>query len=325
MSIDPREQARRLWVKNQLQSVDSLELLAGDASFRRYFRLCSGKSSYILMDAPYMRASCRAFIAISRTLQSLGICAPKIFSQDCDQGFLLLSDFGNCQLFTALSHEKTSVEHYYKKALSNLLVLQKCQGIIDYTLPIFDLNLYQRELTLFEEWYLDRHLQRTLTKADRQILGRVSELLIESALSQPQVCVHRDYHSRNLMLLSNGRLGILDFQDAVRGPVSYDAISLLRDCYVAWPEQQVRTWLLDFQQQLLLQGILSQDDPQQFLRWCDWMSLQRHLKCLGIFSRLYYRDNRPSYMKNIPRVKAYARSVCRQYPELIDLEPFLWV
>jgi len=319
--MNERDQARQNWLTSNLPAYKSLQPLAGDASFRQYFRLHSDGVSYVLMDAPPKKESCRAFIAIAHTFQQLGLAVPEIYHADPEQGFLLLSDFGDCQLLDNLS-EQTADTHYHR-AFDNLLTLQKCQHITNYTLPSFDETLYQAELDLFRDWYLDRHLGLSLSAAHRNVLDQTNRLLIEAALAQPQVCVHRDYHSRNLMVLPDGHLGILDFQDAVWGPITYDVISLLRDCYIAWPFERVRAWTLAFQQRLLEENLLGEEDPDLFLRWCDWMALQRHLKCLGIFSRLYYRDNKKAYMKDIPRVLAYAQSICQRHPEFTALGKLL--
>lgn len=316
--MDKRDQARQNWLKQHLASFEVPTLLAGDASFRQYFRLHAGDESYVLMDAPPTKESCRPFIAIDRTFQQLGLRVPKIYCADPAQGFLLLSDFGDCQLLDCLTHE--TVDGYYQTALEDLLVIQQCRAVEDYVLPNFDDALYQRELSLFSDWYLKRHLGVDLSVKDRQVLDHISQLLIEMALAQPQVFVHRDYHSRNLMVLPDKQLGILDFQDAVWGPITYDLMSLVRDCYIEWPYERVKAWSLDFQHRLLKEGLLKKDDPDQFLLWCDAIALQRHLKCIGIFSRLNYRDNKSDYMNDVPRVLSYAKSVCQRH---LEFEPLL--
>lgn len=315
--MNEREQARLKWLQKNLSSFELPALLAGDASFRCYFRLRSEETSYVLMDAPPEHESCQSFIAIDRAFQQLGLRVPEIYCSDSAQGFLLLSDFGDRQLLQSLSSD--SVDHYYRSALEDLLVIQQYQEADNYVLPTFDVDLYQRELDLFKEWYLKRHLGLDLSIADHQALDRLSQLLIEMALLQPQVCVHRDYHSRNLMVLPENDLGILDFQDAVWGPITYDLMSLLRDCYIAWPYDRVKEWALWFQQRLLQSGLLPVDDPDQFLLWCDWIALQRHLKCIGIFSRLHYRDHKSNYLSDIPRVLDYVKSVCQRQPQFGSL------
>lgn len=317
-SMSEREAARQNWLEKNLKTFEAPTLLAGDASFRCYFRLRSGDSSYVLMDAPPSKESCQPFIAIARTFQQLGLCVPNIFYFDPAEGFLLLSDFGDHQLLGQLNEQ--TVDRYYQKACEELLVIQRCQNVKDYDLPLFDAALYQRELDLFRDWYLGRHLGVSLSVMNRKIWDEINEKLIESALSQPQVCVHRDYHSRNLMVLPDDRLGILDFQDAVWGPITYDVMSLLRDCYIEWPYDRVKKWVLAFHHRLLEENLIQMTNPDQFLLWFDWIALQRHLKCIGIFSRLCYRDNKPNYLQDIPRVLRYAKMICQRYPAL---EPLL--
>ena len=315
--MSERETARQIWLEENLTDFEPLTLLAGDASFRRYFRLHSEGNSYVLMDAPPSKESCQAFIAIDRTFQEMGLQVPTIHYSDLEQGFLLLSDFGDRQLLEQLND--ATVDVYYKKAFEDLLIIQRCRDVADYPLPRFDEALYQYEWNLFIECYLERHLGLTLSTADRNALDRVYQLLMTQALAQPQVCVHRDYHSRNLMVLPDEHLGTLDFQDAVIGPITYDVMSLLRDCYIEWPFERVKQWVFGFQRRLLEEGLLTIDDPDQFLLWFDWIALQRHLKCLGIFSRLYYRDSKPGYLQDIPRVVRYAKSVCERHPEFESL------
>lgn len=312
-----RDEARQLWLAQNLSSFQPPSLLAGDASFRRYFRLHADGHSYVLMDAPPQKESCQSFVAIAHTFEQLGLCVPKIYKADVAEGFLLLSDFGDHQLLPSLTDD--TVDTYYKKAFEDLLIMQRCRSVNDYVLPAFDEVLYQRELDLFSDWYLERHCGLTLSLDDRQFLADLSAQLIEIALGQPQVFVHRDYHSRNLMILPDDRLGILDFQDAVWGPITYDLMSLLRDCYVAWPYERVKTWSLYFHRRLLEEGLCQVEDPDEFLWWCDTIALQRHLKCIGIFSRLCYRDNKPGYMNDIPRVMAYVKSVCERRSDFAPL------
>jgi len=316
-----REQSMKIWLQSHCPAATTPELLAGDASFRRYFRLRSEHKNYILMDAPPEKESCQAFVAIASAFQSLGLRVPDIFQADLEQGFLLLDDFGDQLLLQALNEQ--TADHYYQRAFDCLLLIQSCKDVPGYTLPTFDEALYRQELDLFQEWYLQRHLGRVLTASDQVVLDQISTQLIDAALAQPQVCVHRDFHSRNLMVLEDDSLGILDFQDAVRGPITYDLMSLLRDCYIEWPFERVKSWLFLYQQRLLELGHLSGDNPAQFLRWCDWIALQRHLKCIGIFARLHHRDNKSVYLESIPRVIAYAKMICQRYPEFSGLLKFL--
>jgi len=319
--MDTRQQAIRTWLQAALPLAKQPVLIHGDASFRRYFRVHSENKHYILMDAPPKKEACKPYIAITNAFRALGLHTPEIYRADLEQGFLLITDFGDCTLLSLLNSE--TADRYYQTAFDYLLTIQACEKVEPYTLPLFDANLYQKELHLFREWYLQRHLDHTLSRSDSAYLDHMDALLIEDALAQPQVCVHRDYHSRNLMVLENEALGILDFQDAVRGPITYDLMSLLRDCYIEWPFDRVQSWALAYHQLLLQHGRLSHDDPEQFLRWCDWIALQRHLKCIGIFARLHYRDHKSEYLNDIPRVIRYAKMICQRYPEFAELEKIL--
>jgi len=299
-----------------------LQPLADDASFRRYFRVHCSDNTYVVMDAPPEKENCAPFSAIAKTFHRLGLNVPVIYAEDLDQGFLLLTDFGD-QRYIDVLNDKTA-DRLYQQACDDLLLIQSCQKITDYELPVFDSHHYYREMSLFRDWYLQRHLGVSLTETQLTILDDSYRLLIHDALSQPQVCVHLDYHSRNLMAVAdNKHPGILDFQDAVRGPITYDLLSLLRDCYIDWPEDRVRQWVLRYQQQALQAGLLSDDNPEQFLRWFDWIGLQRNLKCMGMFARLCERDHKTAYLQYIPRVIRYAREICARYPQFSALQPLL--
>lgn len=300
--------------------------LKGDASFRQYYRLQQTDTHYIIMDAPPQQEDCSPYLAIAKAWDQAGINVPKIMAYDVEQGFLLLSDFGDNLLWHKL--KPTSAHFLYQQAFDTLLQIQSYQSQAlkpnsHYPWPYYDTAEYQKELNLFSTWYLEGLCQIHLTSQQKQTLKKIEALLIEAALQQPQVCVHRDYHSRNLMWLDDHSLGVLDFQDALWGPVTYDLASLLRDCYIDWPQEQVYAWVLDYQQLALTRGIISNDNSQLFIRWFDWMGLQRHLKCMGIFSRLHLRDNKSSYLQYLPRIKNYIKTVCHQYPELTNLLFFL--
>lgn len=298
-----------------------MKKLAGDASFRSYSRVYTDQGSYILMDAPLGKESLGPFVAIAKSFLKLGVCVPDIIAEDDEQGFLLLSDLGDC-LYLGILNSLTAPALYHQ-AFEALLKIQQCKAVEAYDLPIFNESLYRQEVHLFRDWYLNKHQQRQLSQKDIDILNRIDDVLIEDALAQPQVCVHRDYHSRNLLLLDQGGVGVIDFQDAVVGPVTYDVMSLLRDCYIEWPIEKVRSWALQFQQLALAKGVLQEDNPEKFLKWFDWIALQRHLKCIGIFARLHERDNKSVYLEDIPRVKRYAKYVCNQYQEFSGLLPYL--
>ncbi|CAN5253627.1 phosphotransferase [soil metagenome] len=317
--MDPRLHALTCWLQQHF-STDAIKLhaITNDASFRRYFRLHLQDKTYIVMDAPPAQEDCRPFIAIAHMFNSQGLRVPQIFAEDVNQGFLLLEDFGDRQFSQALN---SNVDKYYYHAMTVLLQLQHCNNE-SWSLPLFDTNLLQRELDLLQPWFLERHLGITLSAAQLQLLQNVFTILIENALQQPQVCVHRDYHSRNLMILPEDELGILDFQCAVIGPITYDLVSLLRDCYIAWPEEQVLTWVQSYLLRLQHQGIATTISFEQFVRWFDLMGLQRHLKVLGLFVRLHHRDNKPTYLADLPRVMNYVLQVSGKYPEFREL--FTW-
>ena len=253
-------------------------------------------------------------------MADIGLNVPLIKHSNLENGFLLLSDLGSKQYLSALN--ETNVEQLYGDALRALLTLQAL-GPKNDELPPYDHALLMREMELFREWYLKTHLQLSLSAQEEQMLSQMFERLAESALAQPRVCVHRDYHSRNLMLTAANNPGILDFQDAVIGPVTYDLVSLLRDCYIAWPKQQVESWALNYLKQAADQGVIEERDETQLLQWFDWMGVQRHLKATGIFARLNHRDGKPGYLQDIPRTLAYVVDVSGRYEDLQPLNDFL--
>ena len=289
---------------------------SSDASFRRYFRVVFNGDSRIVMDAPPDKEDSRPFVAIGRQLHAIGLNVPEILAEDLEQGFLLLSDLGTQQYLSALN--ESTVDRLYGDALGALAILQTC-GPDRGALPPYDEVLLRREMALFPDWYLNTHLGLNLSDSGQAVLDETFSLLVENALAQPQVSVHRDYHSRNLMVSSHNP-GILDFQDAVYGPVTYDLVSLLRDCYITWPREQVEQWVLSYHDIAIEHGILRGPQEERFLRWFDLMGVQRHLKASGIFARLNHRDGKPGYLNDIPRTLGYVFEVCGRYPEL---QPFL--
>ncbi|ABS76764.2 aminoglycoside phosphotransferase family protein [Coxiella burnetii] len=311
------------WLNTVLeQPFKRLSLLPGDASVRRYFRVYCKDITYVAMDASLQKESCEAFIAIAKAFYKLGLNVPVIYAEDKKQGFLLLTDFGD-QLYAHALNKKTADE-LYRRAFNDLLRIQSCQKIEDYALPQFTADLYYQEMSWFRDWYLEKYLKTPLSLKEEETLENIFQLLIKTALSQPQICAHRDYHSRNLMVVANHHQpGILDFQDALYGPVTYDLLSLLRDCYIDWPIDQVETWVLAYQRQACQAGLLEEKDEREFLRWFDWIGLQRHLKCIGLFARLNERDGKPLYLQYIPRVMRYAWAVCERYSEFKGLKSLL--
>ena len=308
------------WLQHDL-GLPAYELTtaSSDASFRRYFRVAFNGESRIVMDAPPEREDIRPFVQIGRMLLEIGLNVPRIEAENIAQGFLLLSDLGQQQYLDVLN--ETTVERLYGDAQGALLTLQAC-GPQEEALPPYDEGLLLREMELFREWYLGRHLGLELGPSEQQVLDRAFYLLADSALAQPRAAVHRDFHSRNLMVAPHNP-GILDFQDAVYGPVTYDLVSLLRDCYISWPRQRVEGWALGYHDLALESGILRARDEERFLRWFDWMGVQRHLKASGIFARLNHRDGKSGYLKDIPRTVGYIREVAARYRELGDLATLL--
>jgi hypothetical protein len=295
-----------------------MEPASADASFRRYFRIQDNGASYILMDAPPEQEDCAPFVHVTRLLLDLGLHVPEILARDAGRGFLLLSDLGSRLYLDEL--DDSNVERLYGDALGALATLQSCVPA-DSGLPPYDHHRLMTEMSLFPDWLLGTHLSMPPDEAGRGGLQRSFELLAENALQQPAVCVHRDFHSRNLMISDNHNPGILDYQDAVIGPLTYDLVSLLRDCYISWPRQRVERWALGYYELAQQTGILrpGQADERRFLRWFDLMGVQRHLKAAGIFARLNHRDGKPGYLDDIPRTLGYVREVCSRYPELEDL------
>jgi N-acetylmuramate 1-kinase len=274
------------------------------------------------MDAPPDREDSRRFAAIAGALHGLGLNVPEVLEADFEQGFLLLTDLGARTYLAAL--EERTVDRLYGDALGALVVLQACGPTLDQgLLPAYDRALLLREVELFRHWFLEKYLGLGLDDARQRMLDRTFEWLAKKALEQPQVSVHRDFHSRNLMLTAANNPGILDFQDAVIGPMTYDLVSLLRDCYIGWPRDRVLDWAKAYHELALQSGILREEDEQQFLRWFDWTGVQRHLKATGIFSRLLLRDGKPDYLQDIPRTLGYVVEVSAHYPELGDLRDLL--
>ncbi len=322
---DSRLTALTRWVVEDLGFAGSrIAPASADASFRRYFRVTRGAETCIVMDAPPDKEDVAPFVNVARILAGLQLNVPIILARDTRQGFLLLSDLGSRQYLDELKADR-DVERLYADALEALVILQTRGGAAAAQLPPYDEELLRREMELLPEWFLERHLGMTVGGKERALLDRLFAVLTASAAAQPAVFVHRDYHSRNLLVGSDNNPGILDFQDAVRGPVTYDAVSLLKDCYIAWPPDRVREWLMRYRARLLASGFALPGDEADFVRWFDLMGLQRHIKVLGIFARLHYRDGKPGYLKDLPRVLDYARSAAAAYPETAEFAEFVTV
>ena len=314
---DQRISALVDWLNSLAINILKLETASSDASFRRYFRVTHASGQHIVMDAPPEKENIAPFIQIAEILKTRQIQAPIIYQKNIAEGFLLLEDFGTTNLLDCLTAD--NADHLYQIALDTIFRLQTGIDPSNNRLPTYDAALLQRELTIFYEWFLDKLLG---IHAPESIKNSVNSLLIASALEQPQVFVHRDFHSRNLMLLADGTLGVIDFQDAVIGPISYDPVSLLRDCYISWPNQQVAQWLHQYYARLTQAELLTVD-LQTFKRWFDLMGLQRHLKAIGIFSRLHLRDGKSTYLADIPRTLNYVSTISASYPQLAEFNSFL--
>jgi hypothetical protein len=320
---DSRLALVRQWVTEDLGFVEArIEPASADASFRRYFRLTRGAHSYIVMDAPPAKEALAPFIGVAQSLIGIGLNVPVILARDLERGLLLLSDLGERQYLSDLLAGR-DVERLYSDALDALVRLQTRGGDAARALPPYDRAALVREMELLPEWFLGRHLGLEPTSAERAMLDKLFETLAQSALAQPAVFVHRDYHSRNLLITDEANPGILDFQDAVRGAVTYDVVSLLKDCYVAWPRERVIGWLLDYRRRLERAGFDPGADDIELIRRFDLMGLQRHLKVLGIFARLFYRDAKPGYLEDLPRVLAYTREAAALYPETAELARYI--
>lgn len=313
--LDERLTALSAWTDSQLgcRGVE-LSPASEDASFRRYFRARDRDKTFIVMDAPPEREDSRPYIHAAKQLLALGLNVPEILAQDLDQGFLLLTDLGDQTYLSQL--DAGSVERLYADALAALVVLQTGTFRQPDGFPPYDRKLLRGEMELFQQWYIPYRLNIELTDRQHTVITDAFTVLENAALSQPQVWVHRDYHSRNLMVTARNNPGILDFQDAVRGPVTYDLVSLLRDCYIAWPPAQVTDWVLGYHRLALQSGIPVTDDEQQFLDWFDLTGIQRHIKVLGIFTRLYHRDGKAGFLGDIPRVLTYLTAATERHPAL---------
>lgn len=329
---DTRAQALEYWAGRQAlapsgsaETLGPLIMISGDASFRRYFRLCAGGASYIAVDAPPEQEDGRRFVAVARLLQEAGVMVPRVYATDFARGFLLLEDFGD-QLYLPLLQRceaedgPAEPDRLYRQAIASVVRLQT--NVDKERLDPYDRTELHREMALFDEWFCRGLLGLDLDRSVQALIEDTYRLLEDAALAQPTVAVHRDYHSRNLLLLDPARFpgapgpGIVDFQDAVGGAYTYDLVSLLRDCYIRWPEARVRHWALGYLEQAQAAGIATDRDQETFLREFDLMGLQRHLKVMGIFSRLYLRDKKTAYLADIPLVIRYFRDVAARHKEL---------
>jgi aminoglycoside/choline kinase family phosphotransferase len=289
-----------------------------DASFRRYFRVRTEKDSFIAMDAPPDQEDCRGFVRIAAFLRAMGLNAPRVIEANLEEGFLLLSDLGNTSYLDELRACPDAATALYADALDAVSTMQARGRTHQSKLPPYDEELLRFELSLFHDWLCQQHLRIVFDARAEADWQAVCDLLVVNALGQPQVFVHRDFHSRNLMVTSDNNPGILDFQDAVEGPLTYDLVSLLKDCYIRWPRKQVERWALEFYARLD-ESTRRMLDRSQFLRCFELMGVQRHLKAAGIFARLKLRDGKSRYLKDVPRTLSYIVELADRYDELESL------
>jgi aminoglycoside/choline kinase family phosphotransferase len=311
-----RQQQIKTWLHGKFpDSLFSLSPASADASFRRYFRAAFADRTLIVMDAPPQHEDCRPFIHVAQLLGTAGVHVPQVLEQDLEQGFLLLTDLGNITYLQALN--ANNARELYGAATDALITIQLASR--ESELPPYDKTLLMREMHLFPEWYITKHLQVTLDDKQKTALETLFQRILQNNLAQPQAFVHRDYHSRNLMV-STPNPGILDFQDAVYGPITYDLVSLFKDAYIQWEEAEVLDWLIRYWEKARKAGLPVHHSFSDFFRDFEWMGVQRHLKVLGIFARLYHRDNKDGYLKDLPLVMNYLRRACERYT---DLKPLL--
>ena len=303
------------WIRSQFPGISfTLDAASEDASFRRYFRVKFEDRSLIAMDAPPSHEDCRPFIQVSELFYAAGAHVPRVLARNLEQGFLLLDDLGTTTYLQIL--RDGDANRLYLDAIDSLIKIQLASRAD--VLPTYDEGLLLREIRLFPDWYVAKHLRLSLSPTQADVLNSMIKRVLQNNLTQPRVYVHRDYHSRNLML-SDPNPGILDFQDAVYGPISYDVVSLFKDAYIVWDEERVLDWVVRYWERAKKACLPVAADFAEFYRDFEWMGVQRHLKVLGIFSRLNYRDGKESYLKDLPLVMQYLRKTCERYADLSPL------
>ena len=318
-----RDWLNRLFPRQHSEQEIKIEPASADASFRRYFRVTlENGDTRIVMDAPPEHEDCRPFLHVAALFRDAGVHVPEVFAQDLEQGFLLLSDLGNTTYLNVL--DATTAPALYRDANAALVDIQRASraGV----LPAYDRALLERELNLFPDWYVAQHLGLTLDAPQTAALRNVFETLLANNLAQPQVFVHRDYHSRNLMVIDGAypaNPGIIDFQDAVYGPITYDLVSLYRDAYITWEEERELDFVIRYWEMAKKAALPVNPDFDAFYRDYEWMGAQRQIKVLGIFARLYHRDGKEGYLKDMPRVMAYLRRTCTRYNALAPMARLL--
>lgn len=316
MTADSRKAQLIHWLNNQLEHATyTLETASADASFRRYFRVMQNGQTLIAMDAPPDKEDSQPFIDITERLRKKNLHAPEIIASDLAQGFILMEDLGDSPYLYSL--DKDNVDDLYKAAMSALITMQ---GANRNGLPIYSRELLQQEMNLMQEWFLAKHLGITLNTSQQNTLNTVYTTLLDNISQHPIAFVHRDYHSRNLMITEENNPGIIDFQDAVQGSIAYDLVSLLRDCYIEWPTDQVYNWVDWFHTKAVKADLIQPEyTPEQFRYDFDMMGLQRHIKVLGIFARLNHRDGKPGYLNDIPLTLHYVLSIAKRHKSTLPL------
>ena len=294
------------WLERTAYKDFSIEAASADASFRRYFRLNRGGESYILMDASLEKSSLAPFVDITKRLLDVDVRAPKILAQDLEEGFLILDDFGSTNYLDVLNEQNFKI--LYTKAMEEIVKMQKGKTA---GLPLYDKAFLHVEMDLMKRWFLEQYVKLPLSREDEATIETALDAISEAVLSQPQgVFVHRDYHSRNIMLTPEDEIGVIDYQDAMNGAITYDLVSLLKDLYIEYPPEEVEALALTFREMLGLDA-----DDATFMKWFDFMGLQRHIKVLGIFARLYLRDGKDGYLKDLPLTLKYTIEAAQKYKE----------
>jgi len=292
----------------------TLTKASADASFRQYYRLTKGLQSYILMDASLEKESLTPFLDRTQRLSNAGVNVPAIYDKDLTNGYLVIEDFGSVDLLQKLT--QNNFQHLYKKAIDEILKIQKADTT---GLPLYDKDLLHFEMDLMQEWYIEKKLAKCLTKKQKELLDESLERISDVVLQQPQdIFVHRDYHSRNIMIKADESLGIIDYQDAMNGAITYDLVSLLKDCYISFERENILKLVLYFRNK-----VAPQVSDAEFIKWFDFMGMQRHIKVLGIFSRLHLRDGKDSYLKDIPLTLHYLLDTAQRYDETKELATLL--
>ena len=320
---DLRLQSLERWIAGLPGApVERILPASSDASFRRYFRVHRAGGTQIAMDAPPEHEGLVAWLRVARILAATGVHVPPVFAVDAEQGFVLIGDLGRQHYLEALG-AGADPGPLYADAIDALVRMQSGAAAAAAELPSYDREQLMRELALFPEWFVGRHLGLAPGLSERQVIAETFDWLCDEALAQPVVLVHRDYHSRNLLVHAEDNPGIVDFQDAVRGPISYDLVSLLKDCYIVWPRKRLLGWLDHYRKQAAAAGLDVGVDRDEFLQWFDRMGLQRHLKVLGIFARLWHRDGKPGYLADLPRVLDYTLEATAAVPQLAAFDAWL--